>query len=77
MSDGLLTCLQVARILGLRPATIRAWTSRRKIPSIRVGSRSVRYRVADIQKVITAGLRPALRPLHAPEDPTGENGGGA
>lgn len=76
MDDALLTCLQAARFLNVRPATIRTWTSRRKISSIRVGSRSVRYRKTDLERIIKAGLRPALRPFSALEDP-GDVGNGA
>jgi excisionase family DNA binding protein len=69
MDNALLTCLEAARFLNVRPATIRAWTSTRKISSIRIGTRAVRYRRGDLERLLKAGLRPALRPLHAPEDP--------
>ncbi len=76
MDDALLTCLEAARFLNVRPATIRTWTSRRMIASVRVGSRAVRYRRSDLERMIRQGSRPALRPLHVPENHGGENGGG-
>lgn len=60
MSDALLACLEAARLLSVRPATIRAWTSNRKIPSIRIRTRGVRYRRSELEKLIRQGERPAL-----------------
>ena len=73
--DSLLTCSQLASRLNVKPSTIRAWTSRRKIPFLRLaGGRAVRYREADIRAIAT--LVPALRPLReaapAPEAEGGE-----
>ncbi len=75
-ADSLLTCGQAANFLNLKPSTIRAWTSRRRIACVKLNGRSVRYRQSDLERVIRAGLRPALRPLLELEDPSGENGGG-
>lgn len=63
MPAPLLTHLEVARLLSVRPTTIRAWTYRRLLPSVRIGARAVRYRHEDVEKIIRVGLRPALRPL--------------
>jgi excisionase family DNA binding protein len=72
----LLTALDVARLLSVRVSTIRAWTSRRKIPFVKLaGGRSVRYRLSDLERLVKAGLRPALCPL--PEAPRDREGGGA
>ena len=62
-TDALLTATEVAQRLNLRVATVRAWTYRRLLPSVRVGARSVRYRREDVERIIRSGLRPALRPL--------------
>ena len=59
--EPLLTCQEVASRLNIRPSTIRAWTSRRRIASVRVGARSVRYRESDIRALLRP--MPALRPL--------------
>jgi len=51
----------------------RKLIARRQITVIRVG-RSVRIRRRDFEAFLGKGLRPALRALYAPEDPTGDNG---
>jgi excisionase family DNA binding protein len=51
----LLTRREVAEYLGLKPQTLAAWavTGRYGLPMIRVG-RSVRYRLADLEKWLSA-----------------------
>lgn len=73
MPEALLTCQESARLLNVRPATIRAWTHQRRIPYVKVNGRTVRYRLSDLEKLVRSGLRPALRPLRepAPADPEG------
>jgi excisionase family DNA binding protein len=77
-TDVLLTCAQAATFLNLKPSTLRAWTSRRRIPFVKLANgRAVRLRQSDLQKIIKAGLRPALQPYRTPENPAdAENGGG-
>jgi excisionase family DNA binding protein len=54
----LLTILEVAEMLQLKPATIRAWVLRReRLPYIKVG-RLVRFR-RDVEALIRAGYVPA------------------
>jgi excisionase family DNA binding protein len=72
--EKLLTTNQVADLLQVKPSTIRAWVFRRKLPFVRVGSRAVRFDPHAVQRVLKNV--PALRLLHAPEAPAGENGGG-
>ena len=55
----LLTVVQAADRLGLRPATIRSWIWTRKIQYVKLG-RSVRLREDTIQEIIEAGTIPAL-----------------
>jgi excisionase family DNA binding protein len=75
LQEKLHTCDEAAALLNVKPSTIRAWTSRRRITCVKLnGGRAVRYRQSDLEKLIKAGLRPALRPLCAPEG-SGENGG--
>lgn len=64
--EELLSTDAAAKLLCLKPATIRRWTFSRKISFVRVGTRSVRFRRADLEKFISAGERPALRPIAAP-----------
>ncbi len=71
--EDLLTCPQAARLLQVKSSTIRKWTYQRRIPCVRLaGGRAVRYRLSDLQKLIRAGLRPALRPYLSADD--GEGG---
>ncbi len=69
LSEPLLTCCQLAERLNVRPATIRAWTCRRRIPFVRVGSRMVRYRESD--------CRALIKTVPALEDLARSRGGGA
>jgi len=72
LQDELRTCGEAATVLKVKPSTIRAWTSRRRIPFVKLlGGRAVRYRQSDLEKIIKAGLRPALRPLVAPAEGEG------
>ena len=71
LSEPLLNCAQLAARLNVRPATIRAWTSQRRIPCVKLGARAVRYRESDCHSLIRDV--PALRPLSAvpvPQTPT-------
>lgn len=69
----LLRPAEAAIYLGLTLATIYSKSSRREIPSVKVG-RSLRFRLSSLEKMIRAGERAALRPLHAPADAAdGEN----
>jgi len=72
--DRLLKLADAAEYLGFSLATIYTKASRRQLPTVKVG-RSLRFRRADLEKLVKAGLRPALRPLHASESDDGENGG--
>lgn len=47
-----------AHLLGIRPSTVRAYISRRKIASVRIGRRVLIPTVA-IDELISSGLRPA------------------
>ena len=55
----LLTVLQAAECLALRPATIRKMILQRRLPVVRIG-RSVRIKEIDIEGIIREGYR---RPL--------------
>ncbi len=47
---------EAAKFLGVKPATIRAWTFQRLLPCVRLG-RAVRYRPEDIEKIQRKGLK--------------------
>jgi excisionase family DNA binding protein len=52
VDEKLLTCDELAEALRLRPATIRRWTYAGRIPAVRVGRRSVRYRLREVARVL-------------------------
>ena len=59
----LLTVDEFAAFLRVKPATIRDWVLRRRIPSYRVG-RLVRLKRADAEALIEDGFVPAYRNGH-------------
>jgi excisionase family DNA binding protein len=46
--DGLLTTVELAKLLNISPKTVRKWRYERNLPAIKVGKRLVRYRKKDI-----------------------------
>ncbi len=68
----LLTIPEFCDLLRITKPTAYTWISRKKVPVLKLG-RLVRIRRADALKLFREV--PALRPLRAPEDPAGENGG--
>jgi excisionase family DNA binding protein len=62
----LLTPAEASQYLRWTVSTLYAAASRRKIASVKIG-RKLLFRKTDLDKLIRAGLRPALRPL--PGDP--------
>jgi excisionase family DNA binding protein len=52
MDEKLLTCDELADALKLRPATIRRWTYMKRIPAVRIGRRSIRYRLRDVERIL-------------------------
>jgi excisionase family DNA binding protein len=54
----LLTINEASEVLRLKPSTVRSWLLKRRVPFIKLGSR-VFLRMADLQALIEAGLKPA------------------
>lgn len=54
--DGLLRVPEAAALLGLKPATVRAWLLQRKLPCVRLSARAVRLRRADVERFISEGF---------------------
>lgn len=57
LSERLLTIAEASRYLGLKPSTLYTWRSRRDVPqprATRVGSRAIRYHVADLEAFLEA-----------------------
>jgi excisionase family DNA binding protein len=55
---GLLTVIEAADTLRLKPSTIRAWILRKRIPYVKLGSR-VFLRRSDCEALIAASVVPA------------------
>lgn len=49
---GLLTVQQVADLLEISEGTVRAWTKRGMFPSVVLGSRTRRWRRADVERLV-------------------------
>ena len=57
--SNLLTVVEAAGLLALKPATIRKWVFQRRIGSVRIG-RAVRLKRSDVEALIRRGERPAI-----------------
>jgi excisionase family DNA binding protein len=57
--DRLVTVHEAARLLSLRPGTIRLWLSQGRFPTVRVGSRAVRIPLSALESLIQRGTTPA------------------
>jgi excisionase family DNA binding protein len=58
-NNELKTVEEAAQYLRVKPATIRAWTLRRKLPFVKVFGHAVRIQLSDLQALIRAGTVPA------------------
>lgn len=64
IADPLLTVQDVAGMLKIKPSTVYAWSYERKIPSIKLGGRLLRFRLSEIEKRIRQDERRALQDTH-------------
>jgi predicted DNA-binding transcriptional regulator AlpA len=56
-TDRLVTRREAAGLLGLKPQTLARWAmTGQHLPTVKLG-RSVRYRLADVQRIIADGSR--------------------
>ena len=51
--ESLLTCVEVAKALRVKPNTVRIWTMKGILPCVRMG-RSVRYRQSELDRWLDA-----------------------
>lgn len=59
-TDRLLTRRQAADFLGLKPQTLACWAmDGLHLPVVKVGARSVRYRLSDLERFLTERTKPA------------------
>ena len=66
-SDRLFDVREAAALLGVKPATLYAWSYQRRIPVVKLfGPRgALRFRRSDLEALIARSLRPAIRPKEA------------
>jgi len=57
--DALLRFDEAAELLGLKVSTLRAWRLARKLPIVKVGSRSVRIPRSAVRRIIEEGRVPS------------------
>ena len=57
----LLTSRQVAKLLAIGHSTVYKLTATGKLPAVKLG-RSVRYRLADVHRLIESSTLPAVQP---------------
>jgi excisionase family DNA binding protein len=60
MLEELIDTNELARILKLRPQTLRGYVSARKIPFIKLGA-AVRFTPEQVKEIVEKGKREALR----------------
>jgi excisionase family DNA binding protein len=56
--DDLLTYDEIAARLHVKKTVVRKWVERRQIPHLRIGNRTVRFRVAEIEAWLAASAVP-------------------
>jgi excisionase family DNA binding protein len=62
-SARLLNVNEAAELLGLKPATLYQWAYERRVPTVKLFGRALRFRLTDIEKLVSTSVRPALRGL--------------
>ena len=61
----LLRVEEAAAVLNVKPSTIRAWLSRRKLSKVRIGERAIRIPREELERLIAEGTIPAKGPRSA------------
>src|SRR6478736_3876349 len=63
--DATLTVKKAARVLGVHPNTVRAWSEAGRLRFYRINDRGDRrYRLGDLQRFLTAAEAPAVAGIH-------------
>lgn len=57
MDSPLLTVAEIADLLKVNPQTVRNWIDRGELPAVRVGSRRVRVKQADLDAFLASSTR--------------------
>ena len=65
--DATLTVKKAARVLGVHPNTVRAWSEAGRLRFYRINDRGDRrYRLGDLQRFLAAAEAPASAGIHEP-----------
>jgi len=59
--DRLLDVKEAALMLGVKPSTLYQWAYERRIPSVKLMGRALRFRLSTIEKLIAESERPAMQ----------------
>jgi excisionase family DNA binding protein len=63
VDDRLLDVKQAAAMLSMKPATLYQWAYERRIPTVKLYGRALRFRLSVVQGLMAKFDRPALRPI--------------
>ncbi len=63
VEDRLLDVKEAAAMLSLKPSTLYQWAYERRVPTVKLYGRALRFRLSVIQALMTKFERPALRPI--------------
>jgi excisionase family DNA binding protein len=61
--DRLLNVKEAAAMLSMKGATLYQWAYQRRLPTVKLYGRSLRFRLSVIQGLMRKFDRPALRPI--------------
>ena len=59
--DRLLTVSEASAMLGVKRSTLYAWAYERRVPTVKLFSKALRFRLSDIEKLIKQSVRPPRR----------------
>jgi hypothetical protein len=59
IDDKLLRVCVVAALLDVKPSCVRRWILDRKISTVKLSKRAIRIPSSELERLITAGFRPA------------------
>ncbi len=59
--DRLLDVKEASLMLGVKPSTLYQWAYERRIPSVKLMGRALRFRLSTIEKLIAESERPAMQ----------------
>jgi excisionase family DNA binding protein len=68
-STKLITIREAANRLGLKESTIRKYILKRQIAYVKPSVRAVRIPIEELERILSAGLRPAIPQGEVPDEP--------